>query len=103
MLNEPDGIITSIPRMRYIYIYLGIYKYVCTYTLRKSNKCGGNSARHLAARPGLFCLHPQKGITICVFFLTYYAFIFREEIASRKNIAEKFKIGNLIGVERKQK
>ena len=63
MLNEPDGIITSIPRMRYIYIYLGIY------TLRKSNKCGGNSARHLAARPGLFCLHPQKG-----FFFTYYAF-----------------------------
>ena len=37
------------------------------------------------------------------FFFTYYAFKRWEEIVSQKNIAEKFKIGNLIGVERKQK
>ena len=44
-----------------------------------------------AAGPAYYVLHPQKGITICV-FLTYQAFKNREGIVSRKNLAEGLQI-----------
>ena len=40
-----------------------------------------------AAGPAYYVLHPQKGITICL-FLTYQAFKNREGIVSQTNLAE---------------
>ena len=45
----------------------------------------------IAGGPAYYVLHPQKGITICV-FLTYQAFKNREGIVSRKNLAEGLQI-----------
>ena len=45
-------------------------------------------AGHPAAGPAYYVLHPQKGITICLFFLTYQAFKKREGIVSQTNLAE---------------
>ena len=47
-----------------------------------------------AAGPAYYVLHPQKGITICV-FLTYQAFKNQEGIVSQTNLAEGFKIWHL--------
>ena len=45
-----------------------------------------------AGGPAYYLLHPQKGIAICLFFLTYQAFKNREGIISRKILAEWLKI-----------
>ena len=42
---------------------------------------------HSAAGPAYYVLHPQKGITICLFFLTYQVFKNREDIVSQTNLA----------------
>ena len=47
-----------------------------------------------AAGPAYYVLHPQKGITICV-FLTYQAFKNREGIVSQTNLSEGLKIWHL--------
>ena len=41
----------------------------------------------IAAGPAYYVLHPQKGITICL-FLTYQAFKNREGVVSQTNLAE---------------
>ena len=46
----------------------------------------------IAGGPAYYVLHPQKGITICLFFLTYQAFKNREGIISRKILTEGLQI-----------
>ena len=48
-----------------------------------------------AAGPAYYVFHPQKGITIGLFFLTYQAFKNREGIVYQTNLAEWFKIWHL--------
>ena len=45
------------------------------------------SSRYIAAGPAYYVLHPQKGITICL-FLTYQTFKNREGIIPQTNLAE---------------
>ena len=45
----------------------------------------------IAGGPAYYVLHPQKGITICL-FLTYQAFRNREGIISRKILTEGLQI-----------
>ena len=54
----------------------------------------GGRRPSLTGGPAYYVLHPQKGITICV-FLTCQAFKNREGIVSQTNLAEWFKIWHL--------
>ena len=61
------------------------YETDCIYKTHTQSKVSGATAN--AAGPAYYVLHPQKGITICL-FLTYQAFKNREGIVSQTNLAE---------------
>ena len=82
------------PRLLFVCLPLSI-KFIFMLTTQIKLKCKvikfTTKFSNSTAGPAYYVLHPQKGITICV-FLTYQAFKNREGIVSRKNLAEGLQI-----------